>query len=277
MKFCWKTEEEEERLSAFLKKKLKNEYSNRDISQSILNQRCIVNGFTERFNSYKLKFGDLVEFYPSRYIRPQFESERIIQNYPEYLIYDKPAHITTEELIRLSGLKCVHRLDRDTSGCLIMPKTKKALLKFNRIFSERKIIKTYRAVVYGTIAKKSGCICTNTAPVLRRQGKVIFDNLKTPDSKLTITHWKVLGYGKETTLVECRPETGRTHQIRLHMKTLGHPIVGDPDYGPKKQTMLTFRHLLHALELNFTCPFTQAIVLCRSFDKLLNLSLSFTR
>ncbi|WP_375793293.1 RluA family pseudouridine synthase [Chlamydia sp. 12-01] len=240
-----------ERLSSFLRSQLPD-YKKQIIFDSVRYHGCRVNGHLERFESYKVQPGDRIT------LTLQTRSEpKILWEDSHCCIYDKPSHISTEDLTKITGLIMVHRLDRDTTGCILFAKNTNAANALSELFKKRKIHKQYTALVFGHPKKSSGTLISYTAPKSRRCGAVIFGNTNKDYGKLTITNWSVLFSYQQYTLMRCEPVTGRTHQIRLHMQTLGHPIVGDVDYGMKEQPKNVFRPLLHAHALTFTSPFSQ--------------------
>jgi len=122
-----------------------------------------------------------------------------------------------------------HRLDRDTSGCLVLGRHRKALAKTSALFRDGRIEKTYWAVVSGAPAAKEGLIDLPLSKETRRNGwRMIADREKGLPSQ---TFYRVLGQSNGHSWIECRPKTGRTHQIRVHLAALGCPIAGDPIYG----------------------------------------------
>lgn len=140
----------------------------------------------------------------------------------------------------------VHRLDRATSGVMIAAKTTKALTWLQRQFSQRKVSKTYIAVVSGHLKQSEAVIDmpierNPKAPATFRVG---------PNGKPALTHYKVLKESDNLSLVELKPETGRTHQLRVHLAQIGHPIVGDTLYNGRTAD----RMFLHAAELEITLP-----------------------
>ncbi|WP_318615510.1 RluA family pseudouridine synthase [Sporosarcina sp. YIM B06819] len=145
----------------------------------------------------------------------------------------------------------VHRTDKDTSGLLMVAKNDVAHVSLVNQLVAKSVTRVYTALVHGHIPHDNGTI---DAPIGRdkrdRQSMAIVDK-----GKHAVTHFKVLERFGNYTLVECRLETGRTHQIRVHMKYIGYPLVGDPKYGPKK-TLEFGGQVLHAGTLGFNHPVT---------------------
>lgn len=141
----------------------------------------------------------------------------------------------------------VHRLDKETSGCMVVAKSDAAHHSLSSQFSGRKVEKTYLAVVEGTPRMPHGTI---NAPIGRhpvhRQKMAVGER-----GREALTLYRVLASHDRHALVECRPRTGRTHQIRVHLKHLGHPVAGDPIYGRRNAHP---RHLLHAWKITFGHP-----------------------
>lgn len=151
----------------------------------------------------------------------------------------------------------VHRLDKDTSGLLVIAKNQTAFEELKRLFSERKISKIYTALVHGHINPSEGTLDTPLARAYSLPKQAI----ATPHThtrgtiRPALTHYRVLEHRGEYDLVEARPKTGRKHQIRVHLASIGHPIVGDKLYGTKltrAQDKHFSRHFLHAKELSFS-------------------------
>lgn len=145
----------------------------------------------------------------------------------------------------------VHRIDKDTSGVLVVAKNNEAHAKLSEKLKEHDIQRIYIAVAEGIIAENSGKI---DAPIGRHpvERKKMAVNVK--NGRRAVTHFKVLERLKSATLVELRLETGRTHQIRVHMAYIGHPLVGDTVYGRKKQKYDFEGQALHARLLGFVHP-----------------------
>ncbi len=145
----------------------------------------------------------------------------------------------------------VHRLDRDTSGVMLLAKNQKSFEYLKSLFHEHTIRKTYLALVYGTPKEPSGTI---DMPVGRVGAKTTTHIHGTRDlvERSAITDYRVTRRFTDYSLLECMPRTGRTHQIRAHLKAIGVPIVGDPLYAPGKETLGLDRPFLHAWKLELT-------------------------
>lgn len=146
----------------------------------------------------------------------------------------------------------VHRIDKDTSGLLIVAKNNEAHLFLSEQLKERKALRKYYALVNGNIREDEGTIDKPIArhPNDRKKMAVVYGGRE------AVTHFKVLERYNGYTLVECTLETGRTHQIRVHMASIGHSIVGDKVYGIKKEKIRTNGQLLHAKTIGFIHPKT---------------------
>ncbi|MBU0490851.1 MAG: RluA family pseudouridine synthase [Chloroflexi bacterium] len=147
----------------------------------------------------------------------------------------------------------VHRLDKDTSGLLVVGKTQRATDGLKAQFKDQAVRKRYTALVVGHVPTVQGLI---DAPVGRhsrwRQRMTV-----RADGREARTRFTVLEAWPDYTLVEARPETGRTHQIRVHLAYIGHPVAGDPVYGPRKDRLNVGRQFLHASGLGFQQPITR--------------------
>ena len=199
------------------------------------------------------------------------------------VVHPSPGH-TTGTLVNglmsqvkdLSGINgvmrpgIVHRIDKDTSGLLMVAKNDKAHVSLVNQLVAKSVTRVYTALVHGHIPHDNGTI---DAPIGRdkrdRQRMAVVD-----DGKNAVTHFKVLERFGHYTLVECRLETGRTHQIRVHMKYIGYPLVGDPKYGHRK-TIDFDGQVLHAGTIGFDHPATNEYMefsapLTESYQQLLN-------
>jgi tRNA pseudouridine32 synthase/23S rRNA pseudouridine746 synthase len=151
-------------------------------------------------------------------------------------------------------LHVVHRLDMDTSGVMVFAKNKTALRHLNKQFQDRKTQKRYHAVCGGTPSQPQGNIYLPMRCDWERRPRQIVD-LK--QGKACHTEWKVLTQRTDRFLVELIPHTGRSHQLRVHMKMLGHPILGDNLYADSICRSLSPRLLLHATDLQIQHPITE--------------------
>ena len=149
----------------------------------------------------------------------------------------------------------IHRLDKDTSGCILVAKTEQALTALARQFADRTAQKTYLAVVRGLPRTSAGSVngAIERHPVHRQRMTVS----RGPGARAAETAWRVLNSDGKLSLLECRPKTGRTHQIRVHLKHLGHPIAGDRTYGGGADYP---RQLLHAWKIAVTHPVTGVLM-----------------
>jgi tRNA pseudouridine32 synthase/23S rRNA pseudouridine746 synthase len=166
-------------------------------------------------------------------------SKRVQDRYPEALV--------------------VHRLDRDTSGLILMARGIEAQRRLSRLFETRQVKKRYVAVVIGepapTDMDDEGWH-TIDGPILldwdRRPLHII-----SPEGKPSRSRWRVLQSSTTATLLELEPVTGRTHQLRVHLQSIGHPILGDSLYAPPEVQALSPRLMLHARDLGFPHPFSE--------------------
>lgn len=175
-------------------------------------------------------------------------------NYTGTLVNALLGHCT--DLSGINGVMrpgIVHRLDKDTSGVIMAAKNDDAHLSLARQIKDRTVVRKYIALVHGIITEPAGVI---DAPIGRDPRERKRMAVVTANSKPAVTRYRVLERFAGYTLVECRLETGRTHQIRVHMAYIGHPVVGDPVYGPRKPAFDLAGQALHAALLGFNHPRT---------------------
>lgn len=201
-----------------------------------------MNGAKERFGSRRLRPGDKVLLQIQEHPEAiTFDKKRILYEDDQLLAYDKPPFISSESLQDLQPYELIHRLDKETSGVLLF--AKKDPKPFIEQFRKRLVKKGYLALVEGVIKQDQGIIQEGIAPLKRYAGQVVMGVF--PQGLPAITHFVVKKRYKKATLVACFPITGRTHQIRVHMAFLGHPLLGDYHYGKKFHRPVP-RVMLHA-------------------------------
>ena len=264
-----------------------------------------VNGEVCTSKKYKCCEGDLVEIEIPEPERLEAEAEDIpidiVYEDEDLLVVDKPASMVVhpapgnysgtlvnalmfhcgDQLSSINGVirpGIVHRIDKDTSGLLVVAKTDRAHTGLARQLEEHSINRRYRAIVYNNIKEDEGTVdaAIGRDPKNRLRNAVIRDGAPGFESaKSAVTHYKVLERFGKYTYIEARLETGRTHQIRVHMAYIKHPLLGDELYGPNKNKEGAKRQMLHAGVLGFEHPVTGEYMefespLPEDFEKVLN-------
>lgn len=259
------------RIDSYLSKKL--DISRSKVQKLIEQKKVLVNG-KETQTNYKVKENDKIDVEDNLDFEIKVEKENIpidIVYEDKYLLiinkesgmvtHPAPGHYTgtlVNALLYKYDLEgdtnrpgIVHRLDKDTSGLMVVAKDSKTLELLSDMMKHKKVKRHYLALVEGIINHETGTI---DAPIGRdvhdRQKMAVTDQ----NSKEAITHFKVLKRYKDKTLIECILDTGRTHQIRVHMKYIKHPVVNDPLYNKKKSD--DFGQMLHSKSIEFTHPIT---------------------
>jgi 23S rRNA pseudouridine1911/1915/1917 synthase len=203
---------------------------------------------------------------------PEHSFETVYED-ADLLVVDKPAGLVTHpapghrgvtlaELLP-EGTRVVHRLDKDTSGLLVVARSEEALEELQRMMKARAVTREYSALVEGHPDAESGTI---DAPIGRDRANRTVMSTRTDRARDAVTHFRVLERLSRTSLLEVRLETGRTHQIRAHLAAIGHPVVGDPQYGGSAsgRRLGLDRQFLHASRLMFRHPFTGEFLRCES-------------
>lgn len=268
-RLCWRVAKKEEgmRLIQFLREKYLEISSVKALKRSIDNKLCLVNGRIETFSSYLLKENDQVTLkIDALENREVIRVSKITVLYEdkELLIINKPAGLVSDEQLIKKGLPAfkgrlnlVHRLDKETTGVLILAKTCQMKDNMSLLFKNRSVHKFYLAIVDGILKEEEGQIDNFLGKKHSYQGQTIYGSVDEKKGLRAITYWKCLDRGKNASVVSCEPFTGRTHQLRVHLSSIGHPILGDSQYG--KRFICSFvpqRNLLHAYRLVFFHPKT---------------------
>ncbi len=273
------------------------EKSRSQIANLIDSKAVLINGRTS-VKSYKLNTDDLIQINVPEAVELEaipedipldivFEDEDIIVvNKPKGMVVHPAAGNYTGTLVnallfhcqgRLSGINgvlrpgIVHRIDKNTSGLLVVAKSDRAHMSLSEQIKEHSMTREYRAVIYGHLKCEQGSV---DAPIgrsaLDRKRMCVTDK----NSKNAVTHYTVIEEFKDFSYIKCVLETGRTHQIRVHMSYIGHPLAGDDVYGPKKVITELSGQCLHAMKLGFVHPATNKYIEFSSelpdyFDKFL--------
>jgi 23S rRNA pseudouridine955/2504/2580 synthase/23S rRNA pseudouridine1911/1915/1917 synthase len=254
--WCVSAEEAGMPLLSFLRKKNPDAPSVKSLKRAIDGKCCIVNGQIEIFSSHPLKKNDRVLLQKQEEKR---QALTLLYTDADLLIVDKPAGLTCEDRFFAPRLptraQLIHRLDKETSGLVMLGKNRDILDAMIALFRAKGVHKEYLALVDGKLQEAEGTIHNHMRKKPSQPGQAFY--IAGRSGMEAITRYRRLKVGKDASLVLCEPITGRTHQLRVHMNGLGHPILGDMHYG------LTFRcplhpqrHLLHASALSFIHPLT---------------------
>jgi 23S rRNA pseudouridine1911/1915/1917 synthase len=247
-------------------------------------QRLIEEGMAKvdgelRKSGYKLREGDRVEIEYEEKAPPEMQPENIpleiIYSDDHILVLNKPAGMVVHpgagnfqgtlvnallyhypEVKNLGAADrpgLVHRLDKDTSGVMVVARKRDAYIELQRQFRKREVLKTYLGLVWGRLSEKEGRI---TWAIGRHHKHGLRISVKTNKPREAETRYKVLREFEKFSLLEIRPVTGRTHQIRVHFSAAGHPVVGDVLYGHSQKKVKQPRLFLHAQRLSFSHPAT---------------------
>ncbi|NOU95381.1 RluA family pseudouridine synthase [Paenibacillus sp. LMG 31456] len=273
------TEDSGERIDKFITESLDEDISRTQVQQWIKEGQITVNGASVKAN-YKLIEGDRLaltipepeelnltpEAIPLEVVYE--DSDLIVVNKPRGLVvHPAPGHYSgtlvnallhhCKDLSGINGVMrpgIVHRIDKDTSGLLMAAKNDLAHTSLAEQLKLHTVNRKYIAVVHGNVAHEHGTI---DAPIGRDPHDRKLYTVTERNSKHAVTHFVVLERYGDYTLMELKLETGRTHQIRVHMKFIGHPLAGDPAYGPSRSKSMTIEgQALHAAVLGFKHPRT---------------------
>ena len=241
------------KLYAFLKKEFA--IPSKELKTLLDSGACTVNGKIETFGSTLLKKGDTVLFNKNHPIRTLIDLKLpILFENKDLYICNKPSGLETAQKSISKALSqeifLVHRLDKETSGVLILAKNKNTQKEMEILFRKRKVKKEYVALVYGKVKKDCGKIETSLDKKKSYHGQTIWGS--SINGQKATTYWSVLERRKASSLILCQPITGRTHQLRVHMSEMGHPILGDLIYGRNLSGLPSMERLcLHAYKVSF--------------------------
>ena len=227
--------------------------SNKKAKQLLDDRLVFVNRKRVWIASYQLKPGDSIEVLSGKTRQPEKKKYDILFNDDCYVIVSKPPGIVTNGQNSIESdlraqfnseqIQAVHRLDKDTSGALIFAKNENAFEEMKKVFKKHEIQKIYRVIVMGKICKPAFTI---NSPVC---------------GQTAVTHITLLKKGENTSYLEVTTETGRRHQIRIHLASIGHPVIGETEYARKQieNTLhrATKRQMLHAHRISFVHPYTK--------------------
>lgn len=250
------------RLVNYLREKLQGKYAARTIKRALESNHCEVNGAIERFASRELKVGDRVRFQMPEakgLVMPSWEKLYIDD---DILVANKPAGVVVDSADTLKALikefgpvTLVHRLDRDTTGILLLARNAEAAAGLEKQFREHEVEKSYLAVVDGVLLEPRGEVINRLGKIHSYDGQSIWGEVPRGQGREAHTLWRLVASGDRACLVHCQPKTGRTHQLRVHLKSLGHPILGDYQYARRFSCgYRPLRCLLHASEISFLQP-----------------------
>ena len=271
--------EKNERIDKYLSSKLDDNFSRAKIQKLIDEELILVNDKVIK-SSYKVSNGDVIlitDKEEDMSVKPEKMDIDIVYEDDDVMVINKKSGVVvhpapgnysgtlvnglmylSKDLSHVNGEfrpGIVHRIDKDTSGLLIVAKNDKAHRILAEELKEKKIKRKSIALVSGVINHDIGEI---DAPIGRDPSDRKKMCVTSTNSKDAITHFRVLERYKNASLIECELETGRTHQIRVHMKYINHPVINDPVYG--KSNHGEFGQLLHAKEITFTHPTTKEIM-----------------
>ncbi len=251
------------------------EVGSRGSAERVLAEGVLVDGLRE-VKSHRLTGGEEVEFEPPKRAQPTLSAEemdlRIAYEDDQLVVVDKPAGLVVHPApghatgTLVHGLLAhdvaggdadrpgiVHRLDRDTSGLMVVARSEEAHRRLQALVRRRKLERSYLALVVGRPRSRSGRI---EAPIGRDRRDPMRHSLDTETPREAVTHFELVELLPRHALLDVRLETGRTHQIRVHLSAIGLPVAGDPVYGRPHELGLE-RQFLHAARLAFTHPFSE--------------------
>lgn len=265
------------RLDSFLAEKNTAKYTRSFIGKMIEENLVLYNGKPSKAST-KIKTGDRIELFEKEPEPLAVKGEEIpleivyedddlmVINKPRgMVVHPAPGHTSGtlvnavlshagESLSSINGVLrpgIVHRIDKDTSGLILVCKNDFSHKALAKQLEEHSITRRYHAICSGRLKEEQETV---SAPIGRDEKNRKQQAINYKHGKEAITHYRLLENLQNASLLECRLETGRTHQIRVHMKSIGHPLLGDPLYGPKKNLYAIKGQALHAMVLGFVHP-----------------------
>lgn len=286
------------RLDSFLAEKNTAKYTRSFIGKMIEENLVLYNGKPSKAST-KIKTGDRIELFEKEPEPLAVKGEEIpleivyedddlmVINKPRgMVVHPAPGHTSGtlvnavlshagESLSSINGVLrpgIVHRIDKDTSGLILVCKNDFSHKALAKQLEEHSITRRYHAICSGRLKEEQGTV---SAPIGRDEKNRKQQAINYKHGKEAITHYRLLENLQNASLLECRLKTGRTHQIRVHMKSIGHPLLGDPLYGPKKNLYAIKGQALHAMVLGFVHPRSEEYMefsadYPEDFQKLLN-------
>ena len=248
--------------------------------QKLVKEGLVTVNLKEVSSSYQVKLNDKIDIKDDLNYEAKVEAENIfldvifedddlmiINKKSGMVVHPAPGHYskTLVNALLYRNISCgdnlrpgiVHRLDKDTSGLMIVAKNEEMLEKLSKMISEKKVERKYLAIVDGVIKHETGEIDAPIGRDISNRQKMAVSDI---NSKEAITHFKVLERFNKNTLIECVLDTGRTHQIRVHLAQIGYPIIGDTTYSSGKNKWGIEGQCLHAKTLEFKHPTTGKLI-----------------
>lgn len=270
--------DKENRLDSFIALEEKD-LSRSQVKKLIEDEAILVNGEKSK-SSYKVQSGDLVEISIVQPKKMEIKAENIrldivyedkdiavINKAQGMVVYPAVDHssgtLVNALLYHFSELSAiggdmrpgiVHRLDKDTSGLMLIAKNDKAHMRLSQDLKNRDVKRVYRALVHGTVKSEEGTV---KAAIGRNPSNRVKMAVTEKNNREAQTHYRVIESYEDFTLLELELETGRKHQIRVHMSYINHPVVGDPVYSSQKNKFGIKKQLLHAYQLAFKHPISR--------------------
>lgn len=270
--------DKENRLDSFIALEEKD-LSRSQVKKLIEDEAILVNGKKSK-SSYKVQSGDLVEISIVQPKKMEIKAENIrldivyedkdiavINKAQGMVVYPAVDHssgtLVNALLYHFSELSAiggdmrpgiVHRLDKDTSGLMLIAKNDKAHMRLSQDLKNRDVKRVYRALVHGTVKSEEGTV---KAAIGRNPSNRVKMAVTEKNNREAQTHYRVIESYEDFTLLELELETGRKHQIRVHMSYINHPVVGDPVYSSQKNKFGIKKQLLHAYQLAFKHPISR--------------------